>query len=290
MKQIRIFHAGSMSWALQRIARAFEMDNPNIEVVLEGSGARAAARKVMEGQPCDLMVSADYRIIEDLLKPEYAKFNLLFAKTKLILSFTKQSLYREEINENNWYEILLRPTVTYGHTDPELDPAGYRARLCWQLAEIYYNKPGLYEKLVNALLPINILTDSTMIRNRMQAGTLDYFFGYEATARQRGTCYLNLPSAIDFSTVDYADDYARVEMQLTGKCQETQMKVVGYPIQYGITLIEQAPQREEAIRFLVYALTHGQRFVKEAGFIPLPLKLSVDTDYEYLPTTLRQLL
>lgn len=290
MKQIRIFHAGSLTWPLQQIARSFEADNPDVGVILEGSGARLAARKVMEGQPCDLMASADYRIIEDLLKPEYAKFNVIFAKTKLVLSFTKQSRYGEEINEDNWYEILLRPSVTYGHTDPELDPAGYRTRLCWKLAETYYNQPGLYQKLVGNLSPLNILTDSQIIHARMQTGKLDYFFGYEATARRRGHSYINLPAAIDFSTAAYAANYAQAQLQLVGKQPGTLMNITGHPIQYSITLVEQAPQRGEAIQFLEYLLTHGRRFIQESGLIPLPLRLSTDADAAYLPSTIRQLL
>jgi molybdate/tungstate transport system substrate-binding protein len=290
MKQIRIFHAGSLTWPFQQIARAFEADNPEVGVILEGSGARLAARKVMEGQPCDLMASADYRIIEDLLKPEYAKFNVIFAKTKLVLSFTKQSRYGEEINEDNWYEILLRPSVTYGHTDPELDPAGYRARLCWKLAENYYSQPGLYQKLVDNLSLLNILTDSQMIRTRMETGKLDYFFGYESTARQRGTSYVNLPAAIDFSTAAYAADYAQAKLQLVGKQPGTLMNMTGHPIQYSITLVEQAPQRGEAIRFLEYVLTHGRRYIQESGLIPLPLQLSNERDSVHLPSVIHQLL
>lgn len=289
MREIRIFHAGSMRWFLQQMANKYQLEHPDICITLSGSGARFAARKVLEGNSCDLLVSADYRIIEDLLKPEYAKFNLLFAKTKLVLSFTEKSRYHTEINENNWYEILLRPDVQYGHTDPELDPAGYRALLCWQLAEKYYNQPQLYQRLMDHFSPQNLLTDSTIIRERMHAGELDYFFGYEASARQRKNLYINLPSTIDFSTSEHATEYLQAKLTLNGKQAGTLMTVNGYPIQYSITLLEQASQREEAIDFLSYLLTQGSSTLETAGFIPLPVQLSTENDALYLPQTLQKL-
>lgn len=290
MKELRIFHAGSMRWFLQEAANKYQLEHPDVRITLSSSGARFAARKVLDGHSCDLLLSADYRIIEDLLKPEYAKFNLLFAKTKFVLSFTEKSRYHAEINENNWYEILLRQDVQYGHTDPELDPAGYRALLCWQLAEKYYKQPQLYKKLTDKFSPQNMLTDSTIIRERMQAGELDYFFGYEASARQRGNLYINLPSAIDFSAIEHAADYAQAKLTLKGKQAGTQMTVNGYPIQYSITLLDQSSQREEAIRFLFYLLTQGYSILETAGFIPLPIQLSNEKDVLYLPQTLQELL
>ncbi len=68
----------------------------------------------------------------------------------------KACLSRLKIDAGNWHEILLRPDVQYGHSDPNSDPCGYRSLLTWQLAEKYYKienlvyrqgaVPGLIEK------------------------------------------------------------------------------------------------------------------------------------------------
>lgn len=62
------------------------------------------------------------------------------------LCFTEKSKYAKEINADNWYPVLQRNGVTYGRSDPDLDPCGYRTLMVWQLAEKHYNMPGLFDK------------------------------------------------------------------------------------------------------------------------------------------------
>lgn len=271
------------------MARAFESRNPGVKIHLEGSGARVVARKVIQ-QPyaCDIVASADYSIIDDFLRPEYASFNICVARNRLVLSFTDRSRHVAEINSDNWYKILLRPGVVYGHTDPELDPAGYRARLCWQLAEKYYKEDGLGNQLIAKLLPANILTDGGIIRELLTNGELDYFFGYESTARQNGYRFINLPDAINLSSEDYSAVYKQVELVLAGKYPGTSMVVKGQPITYGISLVETTRQREQAVRFLEFLLEQGEPYIAAAGLIPLSPPILPAGDYACLPVQLRR--
>ena len=101
--EVIVFHAGSLNGPFQKIAKAFEAVHPEIKVVLEGSGSREAARKVTElNRPCDIVASADYETIDTLMKPEFAKFNVFFARNKAVLVYTNKSRYADEINEDNW--------------------------------------------------------------------------------------------------------------------------------------------------------------------------------------------
>ena len=288
MSELIIFHAGSLSMSLRHIAQHFERRCPGVKIHMEGSGAREAARKVTDQRrPCDIIASADYRVIDDLLKPDYARFNILFAGNRLVLSFTDKSKFADEINAENWFEILLREGVVYGHTNPELDPAGYRARLCWQLAEKYYEVPGLYQKLVDKITPANILTDRDTIRSRMMTGEYDYFFGYESSARQNGYRFVKLPVAIDFSSRNCSKYYRQAHIQLSGKNVGTLMTVKGEPIIYGITLVEGAPNPQIATEFLEFLLEEGESYIKEAGLIALPPEIHKG-DFAYLPERLRR--
>ncbi|QDR79464.1 substrate-binding domain-containing protein [Sporomusa termitida] len=288
-KKLTIFHAGSLSRVLQPIALAFELQNPGISVHLEGSGARMAARKAIQHpDTCDIVASADYSIIDDFLKPEYATFNIQLAKNRLVLSFSDQSQYANAIQPDNWYNILLKPGVTYGHTDPELDPAGYRTKLCWQLAERYYKQAGLFNCLNTNLLPENILTDSAIIRSRLTSGKLDYFFGYESTARQNSYRFINLPDAINFSADEYSSYYEQAALQLSGKQPGTVMTVKGQPIIYSITLIETTRRRDLALQFLEFLLDQGTAPIVAAGLIPLSPPIIPPKDNLHLPFRLRR--
>ena len=107
------------------------------------------ARMISElGKPADIMASADYMVINKSLIPEYASWNARFATNQLVLCYTDKSTFADTINQNNWYDILGKKDVQWGHSDPNLDPCGYRSLMVLKLAEVFYGKPGLYDKLL----------------------------------------------------------------------------------------------------------------------------------------------
>jgi ABC-type molybdate transport system substrate-binding protein len=148
-EQIVVFHAGSLSVPFSQIEKKFEAKYPQYDVVREAAGSRACARKITDlHKKADVMASADYKVIDNLLMPKYAKFNALFATNEMVIAFTPHSKYSNKINSNNWTDILLKPGVKVGHSNPNLDPCGYRSVLVTKLAGIYYNKPDFYNKLL----------------------------------------------------------------------------------------------------------------------------------------------
>ena len=107
------------------------------------------ARMISElNKPADIMASADFKVVDKALIPKRADWNIRFASNQLVLCYTDQSRYAGEVNHSNWYEILGREDVGWGHSDPNLDPCGYRSLMVLQLAEKYYNTPSLYDRLI----------------------------------------------------------------------------------------------------------------------------------------------
>jgi molybdate/tungstate transport system substrate-binding protein len=45
----------------------------------------------------------------------------------MVLAYTERSAGAGEVNGANWWQVLLRPDVRVGRSDPALDPSGYRA-------------------------------------------------------------------------------------------------------------------------------------------------------------------
>src|SRR5512138_1457549 len=67
-----IFHAGSLSVPMKEAANAFMKLNPGVKVQLESAGSVASARKITDlNRPCDIMASADYSVIDNMLIPKY---------------------------------------------------------------------------------------------------------------------------------------------------------------------------------------------------------------------------
>ena len=110
-----IFHAGSLAIPFKELSHEFSKLHPDLVIEREAAGSRACARKITDlKRPCDVMASADYSVIESLLIPEYASWLICFATNEMAIMYTDKSRFKDEINEKNWHEILLRPGVEYG--------------------------------------------------------------------------------------------------------------------------------------------------------------------------------
>ena len=118
-----IFHAGSLTVPFAKIEKEFEAKYPGVDVQRGAGGSTKMARMISEvGKPADMMASADYKVIDNNLIPKFADWNIRFATNQLVLCYTDQSRYADEITDKNWYEILQKKEVVWGHSDQNLDP------------------------------------------------------------------------------------------------------------------------------------------------------------------------
>jgi len=199
--EIVVFNAGSLTIPLAQMEKEFEAQYPKVDVLREAAGSQKCARKITDlKKPCDIMASADYTVIDKLLIPTYADWNVRFATNRLVLCYTDKSRYADEVNEQNWYEILARKGVIWGHSDPNLDPCGYRALMVLQLAERYYKIPGLYERLIANRPKENIRPKSVELVSLLQTGNMDYAWEYRSVAFNMSSSSWNCPTKSTWET------------------------------------------------------------------------------------------
>src|SRR5659263_698831 len=111
-KNIIIFHAGSLSVPVRKISEAFAKAYPGVRVLSEAAGSLQCARKITElHKPCDIMLSADYSVIDNLLIPSYASWNIRFATNEIVIAYRPESTYSSIFREDNWPDILLKDDV-----------------------------------------------------------------------------------------------------------------------------------------------------------------------------------
>ena len=286
--RVVVFHAGSLSVPFMKLEKEFERFHPGCDVQREASGSRLAARKVAElGREADVVAVADYMVIEEILRPEFADWNVYFARNRMVIVISPGAKYADRINKNNWYKILLEPEVEYGRSDPLLDPCGYRTLLVWKLAEIYYGEQGLYEKLLKKMPRKNLRPKETDLLPLAQAGELDYHFNYLSVARQHHLKYLTLPEEIDLGSPSLADYYAQAKIELPDRRGKI-FRAVGKPIVYGVTVVKNAPHKKWALKFLRLLLSERGRKILRESFQE-PLDPPVSPDFERLPEELKPL-
>ncbi|MRG77804.1 MAG: tungstate ABC transporter substrate-binding protein WtpA [ANME-2 cluster archaeon] len=308
---LKIFHAGSLSIPMAELEEKFETLHPNVDVQREPAGSRACIKKITElDKQSDILASADYTLIPTMMMPEYTDWYIAFAKNQIVIAYTDDSKYSSEVNSDNWYEILRRPDVTFGFSNPNDDPCGYRSVMVTQLSEAHYGDDNIFDDLMGdntaitmtfengtytAVMPaseyIEPNTKKIMMRSMevelssaLETGEIDYFYIYRSVAVQHGFKFVELPAQIDLSSVEYADKYSTVRLKTANG-----NIVIGTPIVYGITIPNNAMQPELGIEFIKLLLSvDGQNVFIDNG--QPPIVPAVTNDLENVPAELGALL
>jgi molybdate/tungstate transport system substrate-binding protein len=287
-QELLVLHAGSLSVPFKHMAEEFMKQNPDIIVRREAAGSRICARKITElNSQADVMASADSAVIQTLLIPEYADYCIDFTSNEMVIMYRKESRYSEEINSENWYEILLRDDVWYGHSDPDADPCGYRTILCWKLAEKHYRKPGLYKELVRNCPEKNIRPKEVDLLALLESGELDYIFIYRSVAEQHNGKSVLLPDEINLKSPEMNHLYQEVSVELSGKKPGETIFRKGAPMVYGITVPKTAAHPELGVKFVSFVLSDKGKEVMAKSGQPEIIPPGIDC-FKKLPQELRR--
>ena len=287
--KLTVFHAGSLAKPFKDVKAAFEKIHPNVEVLLEAAGSRACARKITDQKrEADVMASADESVIRTLLFPEYADYCLNFVTNEMVIMYSDKSNRADEINPENWYEILLKDNVEYGHSEPDKDPCGYRTLLVWQLAEKFYQNTGLYSALKEGCPDKNIRPKETDLLALLDTGELDYLFIYRSVAEQHHGKFITLPAEINLGTFTLKDYYSTATVELSGKNPGEKVTKKGAPMVYGITVPSNAPHKKWGVKFVEFIVgPEGNNIMRKNGH---PLIAPAETfEFDKLPNNLKKL-
>ncbi len=288
-----IFHAGSLTVPFAKMEKVFEAKYPKVDILREAGGSTKMARMISElNKPADIMASADYKVIDKALIPAKAAWNIRFATNQLVLCYTDKSKFASEVNADNWYDILERKGVIWGHSDPNLDPCGYRSLMVLQLAEKHYAKAGLYDRLIANRPKKNIRPKSVELVSLLKTGNMDYAWEYLSVAVQHGLKYLLLPDEINLGNYKMDAFYKKAEVKVTGKKPGTWITRKGKSCTYGITMIKNSKNPEAAEAFLAYLLDPegGLKVLKDMGQPPfIPCRVSSEKIKTDLPGSIKGL-
>ncbi len=290
--ELKIFHAGSLTEPLAEVEKDFEKQHKNIDVQREAAGSVATIKKITElHKDADVVASADAFLIPQMMYPNYSDFTIKFATNEIVIAYTNKSNHWNEINKDNWYQILRKDDVKFGFSNPNNDPCGYRSVMAMQLAEFKYNDSKIFDDLIERntnikadcqnlicmiVIPnssqINPNTNKIMVRSLemelisgLQSREIDYFFIYRSVAVQHKFSFVELPSEINLKDETKNEIYKRVKVKLAdGKIQQ------GNAIIYGVTIPKNAQHKKEATEFVKLLLSEdGRKIFENLGQPPV---------------------
>lgn len=274
-KPLTIFYASTLSGYVRDLSREFMKAHPGVVVHGEASGSLDAIRKVTDLHlRCDILLSADWRLLDKPLRG-VEPWVTVFAGNSMAILYTSHSRDADLITSKNWYKVLPRRGVRYGHSDPDRDPEGYWTLIVWKLAQHYYGKPGLAAKLRAGCPLANTRPASVNLISLLQSGQLDYYFGYASDTRLANLKVVRLPPEINLSDFSRAAEYAKASVEIGhGKHRR---RIVGAPIAYGATMTSNPPNRAAAIEFLRLMFgAKGRQAAVRNGLIPYKQVYAVD--------------
>jgi molybdate/tungstate transport system substrate-binding protein len=281
---LKVVPAGSLLQPFDEVEKAFEVQHPDIDVQVEGHGSIQAIRQVTDlHRPIDVVAVADESLIPDLMfrtdpatGANFTDTYTPFATNAMVIAFTNKSRYADEITQENWYQVLSRPDVRVGISNPMLDAAGYRAMMVTLLADRYYQNSTLFPALIGShftpplvaqdeggiatirlpevLRPSDeklvIRDGSIFVLSHLEAGGIDYAFEYRSVAEGHDLRWISLPPEIDLSSPGFAKEYGKVRVILGfQRFSAIGQDRTGQPIVYAVTIPNNAPNRELAQEF-----------------------------------------
>ena len=296
-----VLEADSLMVPFAQIQTAFEQANPDINVELQSYGSIQAIRQVTElSQEADIVAVADDSLIPMMMYQSkmadgktYANWDIESNTNQLVLAYSSTSKYADEINSSNWYQIISRPDVTFGFTDPRIDAVGYRTLMTLGLASLYYNDPTLVQDAVGSHFSMPITADTVdgittvsvpelleptdshlVLRNAdmellalLQSGNIDYTIDYKSVVVQDGLNYLELPPEINLGDSSYAQNYQKVIVDINYQRFLSVSPIFqGLPIIYGMTIPNNAQNTDAAIKFIQFVLgPKGQKIFQNCN-------------------------
>lgn len=262
-----VFNAGSLARPLRAALDTFAT-RENVRFEQEQAGSLETARKVTElGRIPDVIALADYAIFPQLLVPEHVTWYATFARNRMGLAYSDESRHADSVNASNWWRIVLRPNVETGHSDPHLDPAGYRALLVMQLAERYYREPGLAARLRRAVPPRNVRPKEIDLVALLETGELDYAFQYESVARGAGLEFVAFPDSVSLADMRNSAFYAQAMVRVVGHRPGDSLTIRGEPIVYALSIPRRAEHVRLAEAFVRFLLSEDGRRVLRANHL-----------------------
>jgi len=267
-KGLRIIYAGALQQVMEKCLEHFSLQNSGLKFEMKGVGSREGAERLLSGEKYDIIALADQALFAELLVPELVGKYFVFAADQIVIAYNHSSRGSQEITQENWVDILLKPQVSFARSDHHLVPRGYRTLMVWQLAEKFYDRPGLNSTMQAACMPYSTYPKSLDLSSALFKGNVDYAFLYSSEAKQLGLPYIVLPSKINLSNPAYANFYDQASVKVESKIPGKSVIIHGNPIEFAVGLAKDSQHPELAQSFVdLLTGSEGSSILEECGLI-----------------------
>lgn len=269
---LSVVAAGSLAPILPSIAASFASATPGVRApiaaeLFEGSDAAASAL-TLPGQPYDLFVAADLRVVPQLLEPPAANvtgWEVVFASDPLVLAYDPGVPGLAGINATNWYEKIVAAGVTLGAPNASADPLGANAIFSLELADRLTGASGaLYGHFFSGGVggfatptAATRIVAENVAATALATGEVSVYLIYRSYAEVDRLAFVTLNRSVDLGGTSPADVAGYATASTTVLSGRSSVVVQGTPVLFALTVPHDAPDYPLGLAFASYLLSNA---------------------------------
>jgi len=223
---LEVAYAGSMGSMMEGPIKDGAAQKLQIAMHGIAQGSDALANLIAGGSLApDVFVPVTAHPMRTVLSAGKATIATPVARTEMVIAYSPKSKYTKPFADAAagvagampWWQILEQSDITFGRTDPTVDPQGRNIIFTLQLAQTYYNQPGLATRILGPTInPAQIFSEPT-VEARLQSGELDAASAYKIQPGPFNVPYVTLPKEINLGDAAMHDQYVKTSLVLNGK-------------------------------------------------------------------------
>ena len=272
---IHVTYAGSMGVVMDKALGPAFAERENLRYEGQGEGAYGMARMLATKKVvADVFVSITPGPIEILKQAGLVDEAVPVASTRMVIAYNPKSQFASLLEaskvadaKQGWWQVLQMPGLRFGRTDAATDPQGQNIIFTAQLAEKYYQQPGLAQRVLGDVQnPQQVFGEGGLL-TRLEAGQVDAASGYESATISAKLPYIELPDEINLSNPAFAKDwYDTVSLNLPGKNGQ-QQTLKPQPLVFYAAVLKNAPNAPQAKAFVAFLQSaEGQKLFGANGY------------------------
>lgn len=270
-QKITVAFAGSMGVVMdQGIGPAFQAKTGTQYQGIAQAALALAHLLVAKSMVADVFISVSQAPIKVVEAAKLATEGVPVASTEMVLAYSPKSKFAAALASAgaDWTDVLTRPGLRFGRTDPNVDPQGQYVLYTLQLAALYYKKPGLAAQIAGPEQNNHEIFAEPSLLARLQDGEIDATIGYESAVISQKLPYVKLPPEINFSDPALAKTWYRKASLVETKNGVTKT-LHPSPLVFYAAQLANAPNPQGAAAFVAFLQSaQGQALFSEYGYNP----------------------
>ncbi|MDE3108619.1 MAG: substrate-binding domain-containing protein [Acidobacteriota bacterium] len=216
-------YAGSMSSMMEGPIKSTAARYLRLDIRGRAQGSDALANLIAAGsiRP-DVFIPITPGPMLTVLRAGKSKIATPIARTEVVIVYSPKSRFAAQFaaasrGQEPWWNVLRRPGMRFGRTDPIADPQGRNIIFTMMLAARLYSVPNLVEKTLGPMVNQRQIFSEPTLLARLQAGQLDACSAYKIQPGPFELPYIGLPKQVNLSSDRVRQENPGLELTIAGK-------------------------------------------------------------------------